>query len=113
MHVTPHVVGHRTVLEVHGEIDLDSAAGLSTAIEAALADGAHELWIDLTQTDFMDSTGLHLLLGTRERMRELNRRLAVVCPAGAVRRVFDLAGVDGRLALYADRDAAHRGLDFG
>lgn len=107
--VTQHIIGRRTVLEIHGEIDFGSVSALSAAIEAALAAGAHELWIDLTPTRFMDSAGLHLLLETRERMDELNRRLAVVCPAGNVRRVFELSGVDGRLHLYDDRAAAHHG----
>jgi anti-sigma B factor antagonist len=82
---------------------------VAATVEAALAGGAAELWIDLTQTQFMDSSGLHLLLETRARVRDLNRRLAIVCPPGCVRRLFDIAGVTEHLPVYDDRAAAHRG----
>ena len=110
LRVTTHAIGHRTVLEVDGEVDLGSGAVLAAAIDDALTDGAYELWIDLTPTRFMDSAGLHLLLETQHRMLELNRRLAVVCPPGDVQRLFDVAGVAGRLPLFGDRTAAHHGV---
>jgi len=106
--LTRQVVGRRTVLAAVGEIDISTAPALSAEIEAALASGALELWIDLTRTTFMDSSGLHALLTANRRLYELNRRLAVISPAGCVRRLFDLAGVSGRLPLYDDRAAAHR-----
>ena len=56
----------------------------------------------------MDSSGLRLLLDTRRRLQALNRRLAEICPGGGVRRLLDMAGVGVRLAIYADRPAAHR-----
>jgi anti-sigma B factor antagonist len=106
--VTQQEVGRRTILAVGGEIDLDSVGVLSAAVEAALSGGAAELWIDLTDTQFMDSSGLHVLLDARSRVRDLNRQLAIVCPSGPVRRLFDIAGVAERLPLYDDRAAAHR-----
>jgi anti-anti-sigma regulatory factor len=57
----------------------------------------------------MDSSGLHALIDAQARAFELNRRLAVICPGGCVRRVFDLVGLSGRLSLYDDCAAAHRG----
>ena len=55
----------------------------------------------------MDSSGLHLLLDTRRRVRDLNRQLAIICPPGPVRRLFDVAGVTEHVPLYDDRAAAH------
>jgi anti-sigma B factor antagonist len=107
--VTLHVVGRRTVVRVAGEIDTATAPALRAAIDAALEHGALELWIDLTPTTFMDSSGLHALIDAQARAFELNRRLAVICPGGCVRRVFDLVGLSGRLSLYDDCAAAHRG----
>jgi anti-sigma B factor antagonist len=105
--VTNHVVGRRTVLAVDGEIDLASVPVLASAIDAALAGGAAELWIDLTDTQFMDSSGVHLLVTTRSRVRDLNRHLAIVCPPGPVRRLFEVTGVLDHLPVYEDRAAAH------
>jgi anti-anti-sigma factor len=106
--VEPHVVGLRTVLVVAGEVDLGSASNLRRAVNAALGAGVQDLWIDLSATTFLDSCGLHLLITATEQARDLGRRLAIICPTGAVRRVFDVAGVAAALPLYEDRGAANR-----
>ena len=107
--IVADIVGRRTVLTVTGEIDLASAPLLADAIDEALGSGAAELWIDLGRLDFMDSSGLHTLHDARRRTAALNRRLAVICPAGPVRRLFDIAGLGEHVPLYPDRAAAHRG----
>jgi anti-sigma B factor antagonist len=107
-HVTRTVVGRRTVLSVAGEIDPGSVRLLADAVDDALAGGALELWLELSSTEFMDSSGLHLLDETQVRLSSLSRRLAVICPRGPVRRLLDVAGVAERLPLYDDRAAAHR-----
>lgn len=101
-----HVVGRRTVLSVSGEVDLATSPELAAAIDAAVNAGALELWIDLSDTDFMDSSGMHALLDGHARTRELQRRLAVICPPGPVRRVLDIARVSEMLPVYDDRTAA-------
>lgn len=108
MTVRRRLVGHRTVLAVTGEVDLATAPELASAVDTALASGAQELWLDLSGAAFMDSSGLHLLLDAHHRMRGLRRRLTIVCPGGAVRRLFEIAGVADVLPLYEDRAAAHR-----
>ena len=106
-HVTRMVVGRRTVLSVTGEIDLDTVPLIADAVDDALGNGALELWLDFSGTDFMDSSGLHLLIETQERLHSLSRRLAVISPQGPVRRLLGLAGMTERLRLYHDRAAAH------
>ena len=101
------VVGRRTILSVDGEIDMGSVPLLADAVDRALDDGALELWIDLSGTSFMDSSGLHQLLAARRRALGLNRRLAVICPGGHVRRLFEISGVGDHLPLYESRAAAH------
>jgi|tagenome__1003787_1003787.scaffolds.fasta_scaffold20958605_7 anti-sigma B factor antagonist len=108
VHVTRHDVGRRTVLCVAGEIDMATAPAITRAIDAALATGALELWIDLTPTAFMDSSGVHVLLAAQRRLCELNRRFAVICPEGCIRRLFEATGVTCQLRLYLDRAQAHR-----
>jgi anti-sigma B factor antagonist len=108
--LTRLMVGRRTVLCAAGEIDCATVPEFTAAIEAALTDGALELWIDLTRTTFMESSGLHALLAAQRQVGELKRRLAVICPGGAVLRLFDVARVSGSLPIHADRAAAHRGM---
>jgi anti-sigma B factor antagonist len=106
LHMTQ--VGQRTVIAAEGEIDLVTAQRLEDAADAALDRGAHDLWIDLSDVEFIDSTGIHALLQVRSRAGALNRRLAVICPIGPIHRAFGLTGLDDALPLYTSRDEAHR-----
>lgn len=106
--ITLSRVGHRTVVRVAGELDLATAPELAAAIDASLDGAALELWVDLTSTSFMDSSGLNILIAARARAWELGRRLAIICPAGPVRRVFDIANVSDLLPIYDDCAAANR-----
>jgi anti-sigma B factor antagonist len=101
-------VGRRIVLAAAGGLDLGSAPALPAAIEAALDSGARDLWIDLSDVTFIDSTGIHALLDARRRVGTNGCRLAVICPAGTARRTLTLCGADSALPLFATRDEAHR-----
>ena len=100
-------VGYRTVLAVIGELDLATAPTLQSAVNAAFDSRARELWVDLSETTFLDSTGLHVLLDADHRAHELGRTLAVICPPGNARRTFEIAGLAHSLQLYDDLAAAH------
>jgi anti-sigma B factor antagonist len=99
-------VGRRAVIDVAGEIDIATAGALESTIREAIADGVFELWIDLGDTEFIDSTGMRLLIDAQRSLSALQRRLAIVCPDGAVRRAFAVARLDRVLPLYHDRAAA-------
>jgi anti-anti-sigma factor len=92
--------GDRAVLAVAGEVDLATAPALRSAIDEALDSGAGELWLDLCATTFMDSSGLHALFDGQARARELRRGLAIICPPGPVRRLFEVTGYAERIPLY-------------
>ena len=100
-------VGHRAVLAVSGELDLATADTLQTAVDAAIASGAAEIWVDLSHVAFMDSTGLRVLLRAQALLRARSKSFAVICPPGPVRRVFEVSGLDRSLAIHPDRAAAH------
>jgi anti-sigma B factor antagonist len=101
-------VGSRTVIAAAGEIDLITAERFEEAAVEALDAGALELWIDLSDVTFIDSSGLHALLAVRGHVAALERRFAVVCPLGPVRRALGIARLDEELELYTSRDEAHR-----
>ena len=102
-------VGSRTVVAAAGEIDLITAGAFEEAAVQALDGGALELWIDLSDVTFIDSSGLHALLAVRTRVEARDRRFVVVCPIGPVRRALGIARLDEELELYTSRDEAHRG----
>jgi anti-sigma B factor antagonist len=96
-------VGRRAVVRVAGEIDLATAPQLRAALDQAASAAPLEVWVDLSDVRFMDSTGIHALLELCNRVP----RLAVICPQGSVRRTLELAGLDGALPLYSTRSQAH------
>jgi anti-sigma B factor antagonist len=101
-------VGRRMVLGVTGEVDMSTVQQLRTAIDEALEAAPAELWIDFTDTVFMDSTGLHVVLDANERLLARNGGLSIISPEGNVRRLLEITGAQAALRIYPDRDAAHR-----
>jgi len=96
--------GH-VVLAISGEVDLATAPALRSAVDEALDAG--DLVLDLCSTAFMDSSGLHVLFDGQARAAKLERRLAIICPPGPVRRLFDVTGFSERLPLVDDLAMAH------
>jgi anti-sigma B factor antagonist len=95
---------------VHGEVDLAVAAQLESALEGAILESVGAFVIDLSDLDFIESTGLQVLLRARGLLGREDRALAVVCPRGPVRRVFELSGLSELFALYETREDAAAAL---
>ena len=74
-------------LELHGELDLSNAQALEREIRSAEASGDGSITIDLSGLDFMDSSGLHVILEAHHRSR-LSSRLRLLKGPRAVQTVF-------------------------
>jgi anti-sigma B factor antagonist len=98
-------VGHRLVLAASGEIDIASAGDLRQALRLASESGAAEIWLDLSDVEFMDSTGITAIVDARGALNP--RRFALICPDGPVRRVLDIAGIERAIPIHATRSEAH------
>jgi anti-anti-sigma factor len=97
-------------LAVRGEVDINTAEPLEAALDAAILKSVGAFVIDLTELEFIDSSGLHVLLRARGLLGREDRALAVVCPHGPVRRVFELSGMSEQFALYGTREEAAAAL---
>jgi anti-sigma B factor antagonist len=104
--IAEHRVGSRAVLSVVGEVDICTADVLRAAIETA-ATRVFEIWVDLSETTFMDSSGLHAMTQARTRLADANLRLALICPDGPVLRVLKLTGFDRMFEIHASRSEAN------
>ncbi len=85
------------VLRAAGEIDVDSAPVLRSAIEAAVDAGDPAIDLDLSLVDFMDSTGLSTIIAARTRLGE--GAVRVVAASEPVRRTLDLTGLGALLIV--------------
>lgn len=106
LRIEEHPVPGATVLAVRGEADLHSAPRLRDAIATAIEGGTDELVLDLSETTFVDSMTLGVLLGTMKRLRARGGHLRLVVPNTDIRRVFEIALLDRVLPLYDTREEA-------
>ena len=91
---------------VRGEVDISVAEALEEVLEAGIRESVGAFIVDLSELDFIESTGLQVLLRARGLLAREDRALAVVCPHGPVRRVFELSGLSELFALYPSREEA-------
>src|SRR4051812_30864282 len=88
-----------------GELDISTASKLEDDLLRVEADGPALLVIDLSGLDFMDSTGLRLLISADARARQADRRLVLVQGNEMVQRVLRLTRLDERLEIVPDSAA--------
>jgi anti-sigma B factor antagonist len=94
------------VVDVSGEVDLYSAPELKAHILDAIDGGKTRIVVDLTNTTFIDSTTLGVLVGARKKLRSHDGTLAVVCPDPDKLGLFEMTGLDRVFSIHAERDAA-------
>ena len=85
-----------------GEIDFDSVALVADRLEGVRAAGAADVVLDLRETTFMDSSGLHLALAWQERARRERFGFALTRGSAAVRRTIDAAGLRSTLTFVSE-----------
>src|SRR5213079_2568123 len=88
------VVGGVPVVTAPEEIDITNAEALRAALLTATAGGPGTLVVDMTRTQFCDSSGLHALIAAHKRAEAEGREVLLVIPSTTVLRVFALAGMD-------------------
>jgi anti-sigma B factor antagonist len=90
---------HTTVISVSGELDLASSPALEEELERVAKSDATVIVVDLAELEFMDSTGLSVLVRAHQRAEENGRRLGLVNGSQQVQRLLTLTGVAERLTL--------------
>lgn len=91
-------------IAVAGEIDLASVSELESAIDEAFASDSQPLVIDLTESSFMDSTGLRALVMANRKFDEGGRLFAIAVSGGPVSRLIGLSGVESSIRIVDNTD---------
>jgi anti-sigma B factor antagonist len=95
-----------TVLAVVGELDVASAPRLRQEVHRVAVDPEPAIVLDLSGVDFLDSTGLGVIVGILKRVRTQGGDLRLAGAPDRVRRVFEITRLDTVLPMHADVDAA-------
>src|SRR3954447_26644357 len=105
--VTEHPIdGERHVLAVRGEIDLFTAPELKQVLAESIEGGRIRIIVDLTDTTFLDSTALGVLIGAVKRLRSRDGALAIVNIDDNIAKTFEITGLDQILTIVPTRAGA-------
>jgi anti-sigma B factor antagonist len=99
-------IADRTVLEVGGEIDVYTAPVLREKLVSLVEAGATMVIVDLTNVEFLDSTGLGVLVGGLKRMRGIGGGFSLVCDQERLLKIFRITGLDQIFTLHSSVEAA-------
>jgi anti-sigma B factor antagonist len=92
--------GADTVLHLEGELDISTVPRLNLQLdELVRQEGGGAVTLDLGGLEFVDSTGLHVLLNAQRRLTRQGRSLRVIVPPGAVRRAIELSRLTETLGV--------------
>jgi len=91
----------RVVVVAIGEVDVYTAPQLDAELSRLTTEGRTDLVVDLARVDFLDSTGLSVLVKALKRVREADGRLDVVVTSERVAKVFRITGLDQLIPLHA------------
>jgi anti-anti-sigma factor len=94
----------RAILSLDGELDMANAPLLQSALDDARLANTSTVVLDLQQLQFIDSTGLRIILATRERCRERGQEFAVTPGSDQVQRLLSVTGVGEHLRTVATLD---------
>ena len=95
------------LVRIEGEIDLSTAPQFERELMES-ANNGQSLIVDLCDVDFMDSTGIGVLVRTSKKITERSSSMALVCAKGPVRKVLEVSGLDGVIPLYSDLESVGR-----
>ncbi|MFK4105320.1 STAS domain-containing protein [Streptomyces sp. NPDC019531] len=101
IHTVP-TVSDRTVVALHGEIDLFAVGSLSARFDALTAEGHPDLVVDLSAVTFIDCSGLGMLCRARNRVTARHGRLRLVTDSPGLLRMLRPVGLAGVFEVCAE-----------
>lgn len=104
--LSTHTVGDRTVVQVGGEIDVYTAPKLREQLVELVNDGSYHLIVDMEGVEFLDSTGLGVLVGGLKRVRAHDGSLRLVCTQERILKIFRITGLTKVFPIHTTVDEA-------
>jgi anti-sigma B factor antagonist len=91
--------GNTRTVRLEGTCDLATAPDLRNAMQSLVPPEVQDLVVDVSALEFIDSTGLGVILGAMRRLREGGGALRIAGAAGTVRRVLEITDLDKVIPL--------------
>jgi anti-sigma B factor antagonist len=104
---TREIAGHQ-VVHVRGEVDVYTSSVLRERLIELIDGGARSVVVDLSRVDFLDSSGLGVLVGALKRLRTTEGDLSLVVASDKLLKIFKITALDRVFALHDTVEAATR-----
>jgi anti-sigma B factor antagonist len=98
--------GDADVLVLRGEIDVYTAPRLRQALIDLVSQGATDIVVDMDKVDFLDSTGLGVLVGGLKRVKSNDGDLRLVVTQDRIMKIFDITGLSKVFPIHGSLDEA-------
>jgi len=98
--------GGAHIISVSGEIHLTTAPRFSECLTRTIESGETALVLDMTGVEFIDSTGLSVLLNALRLLGQRRGHLALVCTNPTVLRLFQITNLDSTFDIFGNRPQA-------
>ncbi len=108
---TEQLGGGSYVISLSGEVDLYTAPEFKQQLLEVIGQGGKEVVVDLSNTTFIDSTTLGVLVGGVKRLRPNGGQLSLVCSDRNITKIFEITGLDKVFPIYATRNEAVDEID--
>ncbi len=99
------------VFKLRGSLDLATAPTVRAALSEAAEQGSHDVIVDLTQLEFLDSTGLGALIGAQRRTTERGASFRLIVSDGRISRLLNITGLINVFAVYRSIENAQNDRD--
>ena len=97
------------IVALSGKLDATSAKKFEDKILSLINSGAQRLVVDLSQLDYVSSSGLRVFLVAAKRLQPTDGKFALCGMQDHIRQLFDLAGLSSILSIYGSRAEAVKG----
>lgn len=99
-------VDSHSVVDVKGEIDVYTAPKLREKLIELVSDGSYNVVVNLEGVDFLDSTGLGVLVGALKRVKAHDGSLGLVCTQDKILKIFKITGLTKVFPIHDTVEAA-------
>jgi anti-sigma B factor antagonist len=107
------MVDEVALITLTGEVDLYTAPEFKQQLLKQIEDGVLQIVVDFSDTTFIDSTTLGVLVGGVKRLRPAGGMLAIVCADRNIIKIFEITGLHRVFEIHATREAAIEAVKAG
>src|SRR5205809_7977346 len=95
-----------SVATLRGEIDVYTAPRLRQTLIDLVEGGATNIVVDMEKVDFLDSTGLGVLVGGLKRVKDKEGSMKLVANQDRILKIFDITGLSKVFPMFGTLDEA-------